>query len=196
MNPQIKKLLLILIVLLLIAGGVFGWWYWRKNKIPTITEPPVVTEQPTATGGVPDQQVQDSLSGQIVGKSTEEIGDYASILNVSRYFTERYGSFSSGAAWQNLDDIKSVVTAELNIELMKLRSEIKTSDQHFSLSTKVLSTMVTSQSANQARVVMQTQKKEISADKERIFYQDITLQLVKDSDTWLVSDFDLGTEKK
>ncbi len=196
MNPQIKKLLLILIVLLLIAGGVFGWWYWRKNKIPTITEPPVVTEQPTATGGVPDQQVQDSLSGQIVGKSTEEIGDYASILNVSRYFTERYGSFSSSAAWQNLDDIKSVVTAELNIELMKLRSEIKTSDQHFSLSTKVLSTTVTDQSANQARVVMQTQKKEISADKERIFYQDITLQLVKDSDTWLVADFDLGTEKK
>jgi len=196
MNPPIKKLLLILIVLLLVAGGVFGWWYWQKNKKPITTEPPVVTEQPTTTGSVSDQQVQDSLSGQIVDKSTEEVGDYASILNVSRYFTERYGSFSSGAAWQNLDDIKSVVTTDLNIELMKLRSEIKTSDQHFSLSTKVLSTTVTSQSANQAQVVMQTQKQEISADKERIFYQDITLQLVKDSDTWLVADFDLGTEKK
>jgi hypothetical protein len=194
MNPQIKKLFIILLVLILLVGIFFGWWWWQNREQP-LPEPPVVIPQPVTTI-IPDQQVQETLSQQIAGKSEQEIGDYASIVNTSRYFVERFGSFSTGAAWQNIEDIQTVVTPQVYADLESLRASINQTQDNYILSTKSLSVNVQSQTENSATVLVQTQKREISGDSERIFYQDITLQLVKQSDTWLIADYNLGAEKK
>lgn len=195
MNPQIKKLLIILFVLLLLVGGFLGWWWWQNREQPVSSEPPVIIEQPDVNSAQ-DQQVQDTLSQQISGKSEEEIGDYASIVNTSRYFVERYGSFSDSAAWQNIDDIKSVVTNSIYSDLQSLRSSTKQVNESYALSTKTLAVNVENQTDNSAVVLVKTQKREVSGGNERIFYQDITLQLVKDNGVWLVADFNIGPEKK
>lgn len=194
MNPQIKKLLIILFILLLLVGGFLGWWWWKMREQP-VPEQPVITQQPPTTT-IPDQQVQETLSQQISGKSEEEIGDYASIVNTSRYFVERYGSFSDSAAWQNIDDIKSVVTNSVYMDLQSLRASVNQTEASYALSTKSLAVNVETQTDNSATVLVKTQKKEVSGDKERIFYQDVTLQLVKNDGIWLVADFNIGPEKK
>lgn len=194
MNPRIKKLLIILLILLVLVGLFFGWWWWQKREQP-VPESPIVTPQPPTTT-IPDQQVQETLSQQISGKSEQEIGDYASIVNNSRYFVERFGSFSTGAAWQNIDDIRTVVTSQVYTDLQSLRSSINQPNDNYLLSTKSLAVKVESQTDNSAVVVVSTQKREVSGETERIFYQDISLQLMKQSDTWLIADYNLGPEKK
>lgn len=194
MNPRIKKLLIILLILLVLVGLFFGWWWWQKREQP-VPESPIVTPQPPTTT-IPDQQVQETLSQQISGKSEQEIGDYASIVNNSRYFVERFGSFSTGAAWQNIDDIRTVVTSQVYTDLQSLRSSINQPNDNYLLSTKSLAVKVESQTDNSAVVVVSTQKREVSGETERIFYQDISLQLVKQSDSWLIADYNLGPEKK
>ncbi len=195
MNPQIKKLLIILLVLVVLFGLFFGWWWWKQREQPVVSQPPI-TNQPSATTTVPDEQVQETLSQQIVGKSEQEIGDYASIVNNSRYFVERFGSFSTGAAWQNIDDIRSVVTEQVYNDLSSLRASTVGEQMDYSLSTKSLSVSVESQTENSAVVLVKTQKREVSEGNERVFYQDIDLQLTKQGNSWLVSDFNLGPEKK
>lgn len=195
MNPQIKKLLIFLLILLLLVGGFFGWWWWQKREKPIVSQPPVITEQPNEVI-VADQQVQETLSQQIIGKSEQEIGDYASIVNNSRYFVERLGSFSSVADWQNIDDIRTVVTSQVYTDLQSLRASVSQPDNNYLLSTKSLAVKVESQTDSSAVVLVSTQKREVSGETERIFYQDITLQLIKDGNNWLVSDFNTGLEKK
>ncbi len=195
MNPQIKKLLIFLLILLLLVGGFFGWWWWQKREKPIVSQPPVITNEPNEVI-VADQQVQETLSQQITGKSEQEIGDYASIVNASRYFVERLGSFSSGAAWQNIDDIRTVVTPQVYTDLQSLRASINQTEGDYTLSTKSLAVNVKDQTDNSATVVISTQKREVNVETERIFYQDITLQLIKQNDTWLISDYNLGPEKK
>lgn len=197
MNRQIKKLLIILLVLILLVGGFFGWWWLKNKEQPTLipSESPVVTQQSDTTF-LTDKQVQETLSQQISGKSEEEIGDYASIVNTSRYFVERFGSFSTGAAWQNIEDIRSIVTDQVYSDLASLRTNTTDSQSNYSLSTKSLSVSVESQTNSSAIVLVKTQKREVSDQSERIFYQDVTLQLVKQSDIWLIADYNLGPEKK
>ena len=196
MQPRVRNLIIILLILLLILSGAI-WWYFnsQKQNIPT-TQIPVSTSTQTTEQVTIDTRVQENLAGQIVGKSEEQVSDYAAILNVSRFFVERYGSFSTGAMWQNIYDIKSVVTDAMWTDLEKLTQSNTSPETDLSLSTKVLSLELLSQNESSATVLVKTQKKEIDGEFSRIYYQDINVDLQKLDTAWLVTDFELGPEKK
>jgi hypothetical protein len=196
MQPRVRNLIIILFILLLILSGAI-WWYFnsQKQNIPT-TQIPVTTSTPSSQQVAIDTQVQENLTEQIAGKSEEQVSDYAAILNVSRFFVERYGSFSNGAMWQNIYDIKSVVTDVVWSDLEKLTQSNTAANTDLSLSTKALSLELLSQNESSATVLVKTQKKETAGEFSRVYYQDITLDLQKLDVTWLVADFELGPEKK
>lgn len=196
MQPKVKNLIIILCILLLILSGAI-WWYFnsQKQNIP-ITQIPISTSTPSSQQTAIDTQVQENLTEQIVGKSEEQVSDYAAILNVSRFFVERYGSFSTGAMWQNIYDIKSVVTDAMWIDLEKLTKSNSATNADLSLSTKVLSLALLSQNESSATVLVKTQKKETADEFSRVYYQDISLDLQKLDTNWLVADFEIGPEKK
>lgn len=196
MQSRVRNLIIILCILLLILSGAI-WWYFnsRKQNIPT-TQIPVSTSTESSQQTAIDTQVKENLATQIVGKSEAQVSDYAAILNVSRFFVERYGSFSTGAMWQNIYDIKSVVTDVVWSDLEKLTQSNTAANTDLSLSTKVLSLDLLSQNESSATVLVKTQKKETAGEFSRVYYQDINLDLQKLDVTWLVADFDLGPEKK
>ena len=196
MQPRVRNLIIILFILLLILSGAI-WWYFnsQKQNIPT-TQIPVTTSTPSSQQVAIDTQVQENLTEQIAGKSEEQVSDYSAILNVSRFFVERYGSFSSGAMWQNIYDIKSVVTNTLWLDLEKLTQSNTAANTDLSLSTKVLSLELLSQNEFSATVLVKTQKKETAGEFSRVYYQDLDLDLQKLDSAWLVEDFESGPEKK
>jgi hypothetical protein len=195
MQPKVRNLIIILLILLLLLSGAIWWYVSHQKKIIPVVQTPVTTSTPTIEQIALDTKVQENLATQIVGKTDQEVSDYSAILNVSRFFVERYGSFSTGALWQNIYDVKSVVTSDLWTDLEKLTKQGESTSQ-LSLSTKVLSLNLVSQDATKAQVITKTQKNEIKGTESRIFYQDITLELIKQADTWLVTDFNMGQEKK
>ncbi len=188
----------ILIIIIVVALALLAWWLWVKfAPTPGIEVTKPTPPKPTSVSTVSDTLIQEELTKQIAGKSQAQISDQAKIYANARYFVERYGSFSSQANWQNLTDVKSVVTRQLRDELENLmaKNPIDAKDEYYSLTTKILGLRLVSQSDSQATVDAQTQKQEVSGEEARTFYQDIKVYLIKDGEQWLISDFDWGEEK-
>lgn len=190
---------IILIFIAVVVLVVVVWWLFTKfQKPPTVIPPgqdiPVAVE----VTGPDDSDIQEELNKQISGKSDQEVSDQAKIIASGRFFVERYGSFSSQANWQNLSDIRPVVTRQLWDEFENLiaKNPIDSEGEYYSLTTKVLSIRLVTQADSLATIEAKTQKQETNGSESRIFYQDVTVNLVKDGDGWLVSDFDLGEERR
>ncbi len=186
MDDKIKKIALFLAILL-VAGGVI-WWFFRPTaKPPSPSQPTAPTSQPSVVKE--KTVVQENLLKQVEGKSEEEIGDYAEVLKVSRYFTERYGSFSSDAAWQNLQDVKLVVTDDLWQDFEELMAKPAKQDNFYSMQTKVLSLTVDSIDNNKAQVTVSVQQTETKGKEQNTTYNKKIIELVKDKGKWKVSNF-------
>lgn len=104
-------------------------------------------------------------------------------------FAERYGSYSNQGEYQNLHDLFSQMTA-----VMKRRTEsliasnpLEAGDYE-GIITKVIRTEVLSKTDSEARVLVDTQRTETTAEnpQARVFYQSAELTLVRDDLKWLV----------
>ncbi len=186
-SSKIKKIVLLVVVVALAGVGI--WWFLRPSaelpapskSVDSSPKPSAVVKEKTA--------VQNNLSKQIEGKSQEEIGDYAQVLKVSRYFVERYGSFSSDAAWQNLQDVKLVVTDDLWQDFEDLMDKPATQENFYSMQTKVLSLTVDSIDEDSAKVTASVQQTETKGNKQNITYNKKGLELIKEQGEWKVSNF-------
>lgn len=190
---------IILIFVAVIVLVVVVWWLFTKfQKPPTVIPPGQDIPAAVEVTGPDDSDIQDELNKQIIGKSDQEVSDQAKIIAAGRFFVERYGSFSSQANWQNLSDVKTVVTRQLWDEFENLiaKNPIDSEGEYYSLTTKVLSIRLVTHADSLATIGVKTQKQEINGSESRIFYQDITVHFVKDSDSWLVSDFNWGEERQ
>ncbi len=188
MNSKVRNLIILLLVLLIVIVVI-----WAVVKRSSQRPPSNDTEQvisPPSNIIEERETIQENLTKQIEGKSEEEISDQAAVLKATRYFVERYGSFSSQARWQNLQDLKNVVTDNLWQDFEDLLSKDVSSSKYYSLSTKVLSLNVISLSPNKAKVVASTQRREVKGGEENISYRKMEVSLVKVGDKWLVSSFE------
>ncbi len=186
-SSKIKKIVLLVVVVALAGVGI--WWFLRPSaELPAPSKP--VDSSPKPSAVVKEKTaVQNNLSKQIEGKSQEEIGDYAQVLKVSRYFVERYGSFSSDAAWQNLQDVKLVVTDDLWQDFEDLMDKPATQENFYSMQTKVLSLTVDSIDEDSAKVTASVQQTETKGNKQNITYNKKGLELIKEQGEWKVSNF-------
>ncbi len=186
MENKVRNLIIILVVLLVVIGVV--WVMMRRSaKQPSVTDVKQITPTST-TEAVERETIQENLAKKIEGKSEAEISDQAAILKVARYFVERYGSFSSQARWQNLEDLREVVTDKLWQDFEDLLNKDVSSSEYYSLSTKVLSLDVLSLTSDRAEVVASTQRREAKGGEENISYQKMKVNLVKIGGKWLVDD--------
>lgn len=193
-----KKLTIILIILILAMAGLFIWFYFFRSTSAPTPGPSVATTTPLTTTITPDDQtITDRLGEQVTGKTQAEIDDRSAILGQARFFAERFGSFSSAAEWQNLKDLRGAVTAGLwsDFENLMARTDLQ-AEGSYSLTTKALNLSMTDQTETAATVTVDTQKREVTGEGERIFYQTVTVDVRNIDGQWLVSDYRLGPEKK
>lgn len=190
---------IILIFIAIVVLVVVVWWLFTKfQKPPTVISPGQDVPAAVEVIGPDDSDIQEELNKQISGKSDQEVSDQAKIIAAGRFFVERYGSFSSQANWQNLSDVKPVVTRQLWDEFENLiaKNPIDSEGKYYSLTTKVLSLRLVTQADSLATIEVKTQKQETNGSESRIFYQDVTVNLVKDGEQWIVNDFDWGEERQ
>lgn len=112
---------------------------------------------------------------------------------VARAFVERFGSFSSESGYQNIEDVMVLATTSLQSRLQSIADEARTSieSSYYGVTTKVVAMEIVEETENSASLLVTTQRNESidSPANTTIEYQEIDLDMVRQGDTWLVSDF-------
>jgi hypothetical protein len=119
--------------------------------------------------------------------SEKEIADKAVVQQTSRYFVEVFGSYSSDNNFQNLKDLKPLMTTTY---WAKWEKDLKTITERpaYSIWSQALNANVDSFSGTSATATVLCKRGERTDKnaKENIFYQSAKVNLVKVNDNWLV----------
>lgn len=122
----------------------------------------------------------------------------ASVQTTTMIFVERFSSYSSESNFENVTDVLPLTTASLGTRLQTIardqRAATGAGTAYYGISTKVISQKVEAETDATASIVVSTQRAESigSPGNTTVRYQDITVKLVKQGDTWKVDDFTWG----
>lgn len=118
---------------------------------------------------------------------------------VAQVFVERLGSYSSESDYENIDDILTLATPTFQNELKRIQTTARANagadDAYYGISTRILSQSLVSSSDTETAIKLMTQRSEAvgSPANAVVKYQEITVSLVKDGDTWKVNSFTWGS---
>jgi len=191
-HMNISRRNIIFIILGLVAIGLLAWWFWYRQQLIQVTVGPQDNNyNNSGTNTNTNTQPVDQTPTQVVGVVTNV---NANLKNVATLFTERYGSYSTDANFENLKSVESLSTPELVSSLKKLikDGEGKPVAGFYGVTTKVVTVDVLSQNSSTAEVEVATQRQEsFSREGEvKITYQALKLSLDKQGNNWLVSSAD------
>lgn len=119
--------------------------------------------------------------------------EQSSLLAQAITFAEKYGSFSNQAGFENLNDLKVMMTQNFVSQTEKYIADslAKVSDTTYhGFTTKAISTQIKSQDTTLAQVMVMTQRSEFlgTNPEPRVFYQNILLNFVNSGGAWKVDD--------
>jgi len=186
-------ILIIIIILLLLGLGYLFWKAYQpaiKAQIPKIEQQ--VKDQ-TETNKTVVNQLETQKNSNAPKASDEEIAK-ANLIKLSESFAERIGSYSNQSNFNNVTDLKILMTASMqkwadNYVAQAIKDN-KNPEVYQGFITKAISTEVKSFDASngKAEISVSTQRTEESADGKisTPYYQDILIDFVKPGDSWLV----------
>ncbi|MDP2586858.1 MAG: hypothetical protein Q8P32_03755 [Candidatus Komeilibacteria bacterium] len=181
-----KKIIIIAIIVLVLAGLAIALLltdqsFFTPNQPEAKTNQNVNTAVPEVNkGAVPIVSI-------VTLKPAEQTA-----VNTARNFAERYASFSTDSQFLNLEEVKLMATANMQLDINQLKAEMLTSasgQTFYGVSSKALKTEITNldEGAGTAQVTVSLQRSERKDGAEDfVYYQDLELSLVKSDDSWLV----------
>lgn len=198
MKTWVKGLLLI-IVLALVSVIVYFIYMGMQNKGPVepVEDNNKVTEEPADNNNNNDWQdaannVIDSATvlpqNMNLNDSEADLLAKAQVEQLSVTFIEVFGSYSTDSRYQNLFDLKEIVTTSYWSQLERyISAEAAAND--YSVWTNALKATVSNLSNEAAQVLVKTQRGERTDKKtaERRFSQDAEVFLLKENGVWLVN---------
>ncbi|XOU94431.1 MAG: hypothetical protein ACNFW9_06410 [Candidatus Kerfeldbacteria bacterium] len=131
---------------------------------------------------------------------TEEIVlvENLTIARLANIFTERYGSYTSESEFKNTLELKVYMTDTLEKwvdNYLATQPDQTNSGEFFSIVTKVISNKIISQDDVSSKVELITQRVEKLGTEKDTYYQNITLELVYENETWLVNKVTWGDKQ-
>lgn len=116
-----------------------------------------------------------------------------SARTVATNFVERFGSYSTDADYQNIDDVMALATDSLQRRLTDMSEEARRtkSDDFYGVSTHALIFTAESEAAASMTWRITTQREESIGSRANtsVRNQDIRVSMIKIGDDWLVDDF-------
>jgi len=121
----------------------------------------------------------------------EESKEQSSLMATAITFAEKYGSYSTQSEFENLKDLKVMMTSKMIAETnsyIEEKSKEPDAGIYVGNTTKAISTKIISLTGNTAEVIVQTQRSESQGTnpQPRVYYQDIQLQFQKIAGAWKV----------
>jgi len=153
-------------------GGVVGGNNFNYN--PDINSPLVGGEVPEGTPIRPSTSLETNQNA---------------VRQLAKIFVERYNSYSTDSDFQNIIDVKELVTPALWQTLSAKIGKAPATGSFVGVTTKVFTTEIKTWENNSATVnlnaTIREEKNGVSSDRQ----QSIAVEIVKNGEGWLVSSF-------
>ncbi len=178
-----KKIIIISIIVLVLAGLAIALLLTDKSFFSP--QPVTPDNNQNANTGVP--QVNKGalpIMPLVTLKPAEQ-----SAVTVARNFAERYGSFSSDSQFLNLEEVKLISTAKMQIALEQGKAKMITGQGFYGVSSKALKTEIKNldDAGGKAKIIVSLQRSERKdGANDYVYYQDLDLSLIKSGESWLV----------
>ncbi len=124
----------------------------------------------------------------VAQQTTEEIQKNTA-KQISKVFAERYGSFSTQNSYQNILEIKDLVTTDLYSSLSQIMNTAQNQTTYYGMTTKVIAMNITKWASDSATITLSATREETKSSTTKKTNQDAVVQMTKSGSNWLVSSF-------
>ncbi|MBI2551093.1 hypothetical protein HYV73_01990 [Candidatus Uhrbacteria bacterium] len=179
-----RRLQLIGLILLTIALILFLLWFffWRNRVAPVVTAPAPITTPVFAPKVIEPPPIPPAPLPPAPPSGLQA---------VATTFTQRYGSFSCEANYQNLRDVLPLLTPSFAGEIQTIIDKNAPCIDFYTQTTRVITVSVKTRddALGTATVEINTQQDiaELSPQNHRLTYRIITLEMKKIGDSWRVA---------
>lgn len=185
-RTKITLTIIIVVILVLLAFIYLNYedWFLREEGVAPVTNEEVAEEAAT----IPTESAPPLLPA-VVSPEEVERGQLAQFVSS---FVEKFGSFSNQNNYQNLQELQSSMTPRMWswVEDNLITGGESASGVYSGQTTKALSTKEVNydEATGEAEFLVKCQRQETGDDlvSPRVYYQDITIKLVRVADNWLV----------
>lgn len=174
-----RRKLFILGALLLAVLLLVLWWLMRATGASPTAQPVVVPGGQLIQPGSPASQTP-QVEERVLSSGAE---------TVAKVFVERYGSFSTEAAFGNLRDVAALATPAYAAQLEAQADAGVPGSEFYGVTTRVIALTTQELGETSAAFSVSTQRQEAkgSAQNVSVKYQAIRVTLEKVGETWLIS---------
>jgi len=197
----LSKILLVFAVFLFLGVSILVAYQWYQNRqidiSDTIEEVIVEEDLNTSTWqDVADENYVIDSEGFVkefsqvndLHDDEKDLAETARLEQISKNFIEVFGSYSTDNDYQNLKDLKPLVTESYWVELENYIVSGETQSV-YSVWTTALKAELINKSSSEALIKVKTKKGERTSrtETEHILYQNADIYLLKENGVWLVS---------
>ncbi len=187
MTPKKRATWIVLIsVILAIIFLLVLWFLFFRGK-PKVVPASTATKTPVVTQPA---QTSPTVSQQVTAQEKQTRTEAAGVIALSKLFTERYGSWSNEADFQNVRDLIPLMSKSFAASTTASLTTKKIPTGFYGITTRVITVTVVKndEKAGVATVDLDTQRQEErgTAQNMSIKYQKIELTFVKESGVWVV----------
>ncbi len=188
MRKPIKITLVIVAIFFLLLIVFLAIWTRPPANEESQKEKPAAANVNAGAEATPEVKIE------VREPTAEELARTAAEI-LSKSFAERFGSYSNDGNFENVIDLYPLMTSSMKSwaenYVVKMRAEIQ-KQTYEGTTTKAMSVSFNSLNVDEgaAETVVKTQRTEIKtvngAQSERVYYQDLRLELVKVGDEWKI----------
>lgn len=180
-----QKIYIIVVGVIIVALLAVVMWFLYFRDDPVVNQNTTVTTNDTTVAVV---NATVNAATTVPAADPELESDVLKLERLAKLFTERFGSYSSDALYQNILDLRPYMTnkmqvwAEDYVTVQLARGEAATVSR---IVTTVASMQEQSIAGTQASILLTTQRIESGTNQET-YYQEIVIDFIKDGQDWLV----------
>lgn len=186
MSHKLKVVLVFLGVVIIVALAAAFLMTGKKQKLAEKEKAAAVVSESPAV---------------VIAPASEEDKKEIAVKALAVAFVERFGSFSNQGEYLNLQELLNVMTPTManwvqTSYIPKLKKEHPAGGFYYAISTKAPVVEILSEQPNAVKLKVTTKRDEqLVGQEKKEFLQDITLDLKKENNNWLVDGAYWGAKK-
>jgi hypothetical protein len=191
MNKRTKLIIIILLAIIVIA--VIAGYLYYNNKKQNLEALIALQEKQEQFDKAPGQAVE--IKGEVVKVVQTEISDEqvqnASIKTVARTFSERFGTYTNHSKFESIKDLVPMMTNSMSswvedFYIPGLVEQYPIDEGFYRIVSRVPVANIVEQTASSSTVLLSTERTETVGGEDVVYNQDLTLEMVKQGESWLV----------
>ncbi len=183
------KVIIFIVIAIIVLGAIVGLLWWLIGPRGGVVN---VNESSFEPRRIPTSGLNNSNTSAEIKEPQLE----ANLKAVANTFTERFGSYSNQGNFQNLEDLRDLMTVKMKgwTDNFIQQQKVAMGDDsiYYGITTKAISATIATFEASlgRAEVVVETQRQEAkgSTINPKVFYQKMQLKLVQTGEGWKVDE--------